>query len=145
MSGPCLCPNAYLKGRQAWQSLNLPIYEPHLQDIVCAARDGTSADIHCHKSGSLHAKGPARGKLYFSTDIEEAIGWADLVFVCVNTPTKSTGIGKGAAADVGFVENAARMIAKVAKQDKIVVEKSTVPCKTAEAIRAIVSQGTSER
>ena len=58
--------------------------------------------------------------------------------VCVNTPTKSNGVGKGAAADLGFVEAATRSIAEVATGDKIVVEKSTVPCRTAQSIREIV-------
>ena len=71
--------------------------------------------------------------------INQAIEEADLIFVCVNTPTKAHGIGKGAGADLSFVEAATRNIARVAKQSKIVVEKSTVPCRTAESIRRIVS------
>lgn len=136
---------------EAWKSKELPIYEPGLQEIVCAARDGTTVAFDNNTvesllevrgprhSDILHTRASARGKLSFSTDIEAAIEAADLIFVCVNTPTKATGVGKGAAADVGFVENATRTIARVAKSDKIVVEKSTVPCKTAESIRAIVS------
>ena len=130
----------------------MPIYEPGLQEIVRAARDGTTtafdddtADLLLEFNGNLHSGIPiarvsARGKLSFSTEIEKAIEEADLIFVCVNTPTKSTGVGKGAAADLGFVESATRTIARVAKTNKIVVEKSTVPCKTAESIRAIVSE-----
>ena len=101
----------------AWQSDSLPIYEPGLYDIVRAAR---------------------KTNLFFSTDIDEAIKDADLIFVCVNTPTKANGIGKGAAADLGFVEAATRNIAEVASTDKIVVEKSTVPCSTAQSMREIV-------
>ena len=130
---------------QAWKSHQLPIYEPGLQEIVCAARDGVAASFNDDIAESLlesipSAQASARGKLSFSTEIEKAIEEADLIFVCVNTPTKSTGVGKGAAADLGFVESATRTIARVAKTDKIVVEKSTVPCKTAEAIRVIVSE-----
>ncbi|KAL8797490.1 MAG: hypothetical protein Q9195_000306 [Heterodermia aff. obscurata] len=137
---------------KAWKSEQLPIYEPGLQEIVYAARDGVTtafdddtAESLLECNGYLHpgipsAKLSARGKLSFSTDIEKAIEEADLIFVCVNTPTKSTGVGKGAAADLGFVESATRTIARVAKTDKIVVEKSTVPCKTAESIRAILSE-----
>ena len=137
---------------QAWNSEQLPIYEPGLQEIVCAARDGITTTFDDGTAESLlepngylsagikSARVSARGKLSFSTEIEKAIDEADLIFVCVNTPTKSTGVGKGAAADLGFVESATRTIAKVAKTDKIVVEKSTVPCKTSEAIRAIVSE-----
>ena len=102
----------------AWESNSLPIYEPDLYDIVHTARETN---------------------LFFSTNIDKAILDADLIFVCVNTPTKKNGIGKGAAADLGFVEAATRNIAKVATSNKIVVEKSTVPCSTAQSIREIVS------
>ncbi|KAL9033399.1 MAG: hypothetical protein Q9214_007534, partial [Letrouitia sp. 1 TL-2023] len=71
--------------------------------------------------------------------IDKAIQEADMIFVCVNTPTKANGVGKGAAADLGFVEAATRTIAKVATKDKIVVEKSTVPCRTAQSIREILA------
>ena len=130
---------------QLWQSPNLPIYEPGLQAIVSAARTGISIpEIHDTNSKALledhEMRAPVRGRLIFSTDIEKAIESADLIFVCVNTPTKATGVGKGAAPDLGFVENATRTIARVATSDKIVVEKSTVPCRTAESIRAIVSK-----
>jgi len=74
----------------AWNSDNLPIYEPGLQDVVEKCR-GVN--------------------LIFSTDIQEAIRGADLIFICVNTPTKTFGLGKGKAADLKFVELAARMIA----------------------------------
>ena len=73
--------------------------------------------------------------LFFSTNIKGAIAKADLIFLCVPTPTKCTGAGAGRAADMVYVEAAARMIAEVAMEDKIVVEKSTVPCRTAEDIR----------
>ena len=74
----------------AWNSENLPIYEPRLQEVVDQCR-GVN--------------------LYFSTDIQEAIRGADLIFICVNTPTKTFGLGKGKAADLKYVELAARMIA----------------------------------
>ncbi|KAJ4809409.1 UDP-glucose 6-dehydrogenase [Rhynchospora pubera] len=101
----------------AWNSKQLPIYEPGLDDVVkeCRGRN-----------------------LFFSTDIEKHIGEADIVFVSVNTPTKTQGLGAGKAADLTYWESAARMIADVAKSDKIVVEKSTVPVKTAEAIEKIL-------
>lgn len=101
----------------AWNSDKLPIYEPGLEDIVKAAR----------------------GKnLFFSTDIEAAINEADLIFVSVNTPTKKSGMGKGFAADLGYIESATRSIANLAKSSKIVVEKSTVPCRTAQSMRRIL-------
>ncbi|KAI9815158.1 MAG: hypothetical protein M1832_005560 [Thelocarpon impressellum] len=76
--------------------------------------------------------------LFFSTDVETAIDEADLIFVSVNTPTKQQGIGRGVAADLRNLEAATRTIARVAKGDKIIVEKSTVPCRTAETISAIL-------
>ncbi|XP_063910904.1 UDP-glucose 6-dehydrogenase isoform X1 [Zophobas morio] len=101
-----------------WNSDKLPIYEPGLDDIVKACR----------------------GKnLFFSNDITTAILEADLIFISVNTPTKTIGNGKGRAADLKYVEGAARMIAEIAQSDKIVVEKSTVPVRAAESILKILS------
>lgn len=104
----------------AWNSASLPIYEPGLDEVVEACR----------------------GKnLFFSTDIETAIREADLIFICVNTPTKTFGMGKGKAADLKYVELAARMIADTVPEGqgrKIVVEKSTVPVKAAESISNIL-------
>ncbi|MDT7830221.1 nucleotide sugar dehydrogenase [Pricia sp. S334] len=95
----------------------LPIYEPGLKEIV----------------------GANRGKnLFFSTEVDKAIDEAEIVFISVNTPTKTYGKGKGQAADLKFVELCARNIAKVAKTDKIVVEKSTLPVRTASAIKSIL-------
>lgn len=96
---------------------NIPIYEPGLSDIVKEAR----------------------GKnLHFSTDIETAIDKADMIFISVNTPTKTYGAGKGMAADLKYIELCARQIAEVAKDNKIVVEKSTLPVRTAQAIKSIL-------
>lgn len=100
-----------------WNSDKLPIYEPGLYEVVKSCRNKN---------------------LFFSTDIESAIGEADLIFISVNTPTKTFGNGKGRAADLKYVENAARMIAETAKNDKIVVEKSTVPVRAAESIMNIL-------
>lgn len=76
--------------------------------------------------------------LFFSNDIETAIDEAELIFISVNTPTKTFGNGRGRAADLKYVECAARMIAKVARSNKIVVEKSTVPVRAAESIMHIL-------
>jgi UDPglucose 6-dehydrogenase len=101
-----------------WNSDHLPIYEPGLDEVVKKCR----------------------GKnLFFSTDVEKNVAEADIVFVSVNTPTKTHGLGAGKAADLTYWESAARMIADVSKSDKIVVEKSTVPVKTAEAIERILT------
>ena len=87
-----------------------------------------------------------RGRnLHFSTDIEAAIRGADLIFISVNTPTKSFGMGKGKAADLRYVEIAARMIADAVDENsglKIVVEKSTVPVRAAESIAHILEHNT---
>lgn len=125
----------------AWKSMSLPIYEPGLDAIVFAARDGIDIPIHTSgpEMGNSNRDASRRPSLFFSTDVSKAIEEADLIFVCVNTPTKAHGIGKGAGADLSFVEAATRNIARVAKRSKIVVEKSTVPCRTAESIRHIVS------
>lgn len=96
---------------------NIPIYEPGLSEIV----------------------GEARGRnLFFSTDVEKAIHEAQLIFISVNTPTKTYGSGKGMAADLKYIELCARQIARIAQDDKIVVEKSTLPVRTAEAIKSIL-------
>lgn len=76
--------------------------------------------------------------MFFSTDVEAAINEADLIFVSVNTPTKKSGMGKGFAADLGYVESATRSIARLATSSKIVVEKSTVPCRTAQSMRKVL-------
>jgi UDPglucose 6-dehydrogenase len=96
---------------------NLPVYEPGLADIVASARGRN---------------------LFFSTDVEKAIDEAQMIFISVNTPTKTYGLGKGKAADLKYIELCARQIAAVAKNDKIVVEKSTLPVRTAQAIKDIL-------
>uniref|UniRef100_A0A8C9RKX3 UDP-glucose 6-dehydrogenase n=1 Tax=Scleropages formosus TaxID=113540 RepID=A0A8C9RKX3_SCLFO len=106
---------------RAWNSENLPIFEPGLQEVVESCR-GVN--------------------LFFSTDIDSAIQEADLVFISVNTPTKTFGIGKGRAADLKYIEACARRIADVSNGCKIVVEKSTVPVRAAESIRRIFNANT---
>lgn len=96
---------------------NLPVFEPGLDEVV----------------------GRARGKnLFFSTEVDKAIDESEMIFISVNTPTKTYGKGKDMAADLKYVELCARQIAAVAKSDKIVVEKSTLPVRTAEAIKTIL-------
>lgn len=96
---------------------NLPIYEPGLKEIVQEARGRN---------------------LFFSTDVESAIRESEMIFISVNTPTKTYGKGKGMAADLKYIELSARQIARVATSDKIVVEKSTLPVRTAQAIKDIL-------
>lgn len=95
----------------------LPVYEPGLDEVVKEARGRN---------------------LFFSTDVDRAIDEADMIFISVNTPTKTYGKGKGQAADLKYIELCARQIARVAKNDKIVVEKSTLPVRTAEALKSIL-------
>jgi UDPglucose 6-dehydrogenase len=101
----------------AWQTDDLPIYEPGLLEVVKEARGRN---------------------LFFSTDIDQAIRESEMIFISVNTPTKTYGLGKGRAADLKFVELSARKIGEIAKSDKIVVEKSTLPVRTAQSIKAIL-------
>jgi UDPglucose 6-dehydrogenase len=127
------------QGRIAtWNSAHLPIHEPGLPKIVRIARDGASSstiDLPGLGTVSIPKRTP---NLTFSTKVAESIAEADIVFICVNTPTKLYGLGAGATADLSILESAASMIAKNAKDGAIVVEKSTVPCGTAHMIQDIV-------
>lgn len=96
---------------------NIPIFEPGLSDMVAEARGRN---------------------LFFTTEVEKGIDEAQMIFISVNTPTKTYGLGKGMAADLKYIELCARQIASVAKDNKIVVEKSTLPVRTAEAVKNIL-------
>ena len=102
----------------AWNSKDLPVFEPGLDEIVQAIRGRN---------------------LFFSSDVDKAIQESDIIFLSVNTPTKTYGEGAGKASDLKFIESAVRRIAQVAKSDKIIVEKSTIPVRTAEKIRKILA------
>merc|ERR1719507_1119359 len=101
----------------AWNSDNLPIYEPGLAEVVkeCRGRN-----------------------LFFSTDVKKGIEEANIIFASVNTPTKIAGVGAGRAADLRFIESVGRTIAQYSNRSKIVIEKSTVPVKTAEALQRVL-------
>lgn len=106
----------------AWNDENLeklPVYEPGLAEVIHQARGRN---------------------LFFSTEVDSAIEAADMIFIAVNTPTKTYGEGKGMAADLKFVELCARQIARVAKNDKIIVEKSTLPVRTAQTLQTILDR-----
>ncbi len=105
----------------AWNSDTLPIYEPGLDAVVKEARGRN---------------------LFFTTDVKGAIAAADIIFVSVNTPTKTYGVGAGRAADLRYIESVARTIAEVSTTPKIIVEKSTIPVKTAETIQQILAANT---
>ena len=107
----------------AWNSENLPVYEPGLSNVVKEARGRN---------------------LFFSTDVNKHIEQAEMVFISVNTPTKISGEGKGYAADLKYVEACAKQIAEVSKSNKIIVEKSTVPVRTSEKIKQILRSRNSD-
>ena len=105
---------------KAWKNENLsllPIYEPGLDEIILNCRDKN---------------------LFFSTDINLELSRSDIIFISVNTPTKLKGLGAGKASDLKWVEKSARQIAKYAKSNATIVEKSTIPVKTAETIKEIL-------
>ncbi len=106
-----------------WNSDNLPIYEPGLDEIVRAARGRN---------------------LFFSTEIEKGIKESEIIFVSVNTPTKTFGVGAGMAADLQYWEKTARQILQCAEAPKIIVEKSTLPVKTALAMERILTSNNNE-
>ena len=121
------CPNIQFKvvdlnksRIDAWNSedyTKLPIYEPGLDKLLKNCRNRN---------------------LFFSTDIDSAISEADMIFISVNTPTKEKGIGAGKASDLKWIEASARQISELAKGHTIVVEKSTLPVRTAETIKKIL-------
>ena len=105
---------------KAWNNKDLnklPIYEPGLKDLINKCRDKN---------------------LFFTTKVQESISVADMIFISVNTPTKEKGVGAGQASDLRWIEASAREIAKYAKDNAIIVEKSTLPVKTAETIKQIL-------
>jgi UDPglucose 6-dehydrogenase len=146
-----------------WNSKHLPLYEPGLCKILRIARDGSKAfsfldqpdkwePSHSSTSSStsksqsqclnhteeIHV--PARlPNLFFSTEISGSISEADIILIAVNTPTKKQGLGAGRATDVTALEAVTREIAIHAKPGAILVEKSTVPCRTADIIKDTVS------
>ncbi len=102
----------------AWNSDTLPVYEPGLHAVVAEARGRN---------------------LKFTTQVDAAIAESDMIFISVNTPTKTYGMGAGRAANLEFIEKCARQIARMSTGHKIVVEKSTLPVRTAEAVKRILS------
>lgn len=148
-----------------WKTRHLPIYEPGLQEVLRIARDGSrtcgfyneahrmdsldgmssasSATSECESQCGEHreeiavqARAP---NLFFTTEVSKSISQADIVLIAVNTPTKTRGMGAGRATDVTALEAVTREIAIHAKPGAIIVEKSTVPCRTAEIVQDTVS------
>jgi UDPglucose 6-dehydrogenase len=106
-----------------WNSDELPVYEPGLDEVVKEARGRN---------------------LHFSTDVKGAIRDSNIIFIAVNTPTKSFGVGAGRAANLEFIEKCARTIAECSTGHKIVVEKSTLPVRTAEAVKRILQSSAND-
>ena len=149
-----------------WNSRHPPIYEPGLADIVRIARDGSrkcaftndatksgaseapsdastcssecgsQCDAHIGETTTIPARLP---NLFFTTDVSRCIGEADIVLVAVNTPTKTRGAGAGSATDMTAFEAVTAEVALHARPGAIIVEKSTVPCRTAQLVRETVS------
>ncbi|OHF03042.1 nucleotide sugar dehydrogenase [Colletotrichum orchidophilum] len=143
-----------------WNSKHPPIYEPGLRDIVRVARDGakeysvpsehvklgrhfetaSSSSSVTSECGSQCGEGsitvPSRQpNLFFSTEVSRCISEADIVLVAVNTPTKTRGQGAGSATDMAAFEAVTAVVARHARPGAIIVEKSTVPCRTAELVK----------
>lgn len=148
-----------------WKTRHLPIFEPGLDSILRIARDGyksfsfsndparpdsldsmssttSASESECESQCGEHRDEvtvPARKQnLFFSTEVSKCIAEADIVLIAVNTPTKMRGIGGGRATDVTALEAVTREIAIHAKPGAVLVEKSTVPCRTAEIIQDTV-------
>ena len=113
-----------------WTSQHPPIHEPGLRGVLRIARDGIGA------GDGANARSP---NLFFSTDINQCILDAQIIFLCVDIPTKTSGTGAGAAPDLTALVQATKSIANAAKPGTIIVEKSTVPCGTAREIKEMVS------
>lgn len=124
-----------------WNSLHPPIYEPGLHDIIRIARDGSREAAVAKEPSTEDAVTLAtrQPNLFFSTDIAKHIGEADIVLVAVNTPTKYRGVGAGSATDMTAFEAVTGVVAQHAREGAIIVEKSTVPCRTAQLVADTVS------
>ncbi|KID87319.1 UDP-glucose 6-dehydrogenase [Metarhizium guizhouense ARSEF 977] len=132
-----------------WNSRHPPIYEPGLHDIVRVARDGSrdftfanesasESDLTSAQDGDTSV--PSRPtNLFFTTDVAKSIGEADMVLVAVNTPTKDRGVGAGSATDMTAFEAVTAVVAQYAREGAIIVEKSTVPCRTAQLVADTLS------
>ncbi len=129
-----------------WNSKHPPIYEPGLDTILRITRDGSRASL-CEgeptagwEAAASPLSAPARSpNLVFTTDAATCVGEADLVMIAVNTPTKKRGNGAGCATDMAAFEAVTAAVAQHARPGVIIVEKSTVPCRTAQLVQDTVS------
>lgn len=143
-----------------WNSKHPPIYEPGLNDILRIARDGVKesvsecggSDSICRETASSESGSPCEShrmggikaaarqpNLVFTTDVAKCVSEADVVLIAVNTPTKKRGKGAGSATDMAAFEAVVALVAQHASPGAIIVEKSTVPCRTAQLVQDTVS------
>lgn len=146
-----------------WNSRHPPIYEPGLNDILRVARDGSKHFVFASQPDKREAPDNESGvssecssncgdvhepqttvptrqpNLFFTTEVARCISEADVVLIAVNTPTKSTGSGAGVATDMAAFESVTATVAQHARPGTIIVEKSTVPCRTANMVESTVS------
>lgn len=132
-----------------WKSGHLPIHEPGLREVVRIVRDGaqelaedarnSSKSTTARTSSSPTNRRVRKPNLFFSTDCSTVIAESDLIMLAVNTPTKTSGLGAGHATDLSALESSVREIAECAKPNAILVEKSTVPCGTAQLIQRLLA------
>ena len=125
-------------------ALNCPEFKIEVVDInkekIKSWNDSDTTKLPVYEPGLDKIIEKCRGKnLFFSTRIEESISNADIIFISVNTPTKTKGEGAGYSSDLTWIESSARQIAKFSRNHTIVVEKSTLPVRTAETIKIILS------
>ena len=144
-----------------WNSRHPPIYEPGLSEVLRIARDGSRecafpkapgrrglSDLsleECSRPCKEHAEvmttvSARQPNLFFTTDVARSIGEADIVLIAVNTPTKTRGAGAGSATDMTAFEAVTAVVAEHARPGAIIVEKSTVPCRTAQLVEDTVSR-----
>lgn len=122
---------------QRWKSAHLPLHEPGLDEVVRVARDGAIRKrMGRSDQNEISSRSP---NLNFTTDSRACLSKADMIFIAVNTPTKTFGQGAGRATNMNAVDGAIRDIAKHAKDGVIIVEKSTVRCGTAKRLTSLVS------
>lgn len=140
-----------------WNSQHLPIYEPGLAEIVRISRDGLRGDSTPASSDEVTAESPIstggqengesnstiaspdrKPNLFFSANVTKCIRESDIVIIAVNTPTKMRGSGAGSATDMTAFEAVAADVVQHARNGAVIVEKSTVPCRTAQMIQEMV-------
>lgn len=129
-----------------WNSTHLPLHESGLVDVVRVSRDGGRSSRNTQIPSEIATESDSEKEeyserlpnLFFTCDTHGAIARADLIMLAVNTPTKTFGVGAGRATNMGAFDGAIREVAQHARPGAIIVEKSTVPCGTAQRVRKVV-------